>query len=417
MLSRRSFLKVGVQTSSLIALAPTVPGFLARTARAARPQRDGRVLVVIQLDGGNDGINTVVPFKDDGYAKYRAALRLPAERLLKLTKEIGLHPAMRDAAKLVEDGRLAIVQGVGYPNPTRSHFRSMAVWHTADLSLVRGVDAPDADSEAALGWIGRALDGVRRPADGSPDAVFVGSGSFGTVTFPPALRSRHSSAAALTRPEDALLTLKGDARSIASGTAPGADDLADFVRRNTLAAYTTSERMTEVLRLKESGRSYPENQLGQRLRSIARLIKAGVGTRVFYTVQPGYDTHAGQTDFHHSLLEELATGLRVFLEDLSSAKLAERVAVLCFSEFGRRVQENNSAGTDHGTAGPVFVAGPGVRAGLVGETPRLLDLQDGDLKMTVDFRRVYAAVLEDWLGLPARPTLGGTFQPLPLFRI
>jgi uncharacterized protein (DUF1501 family) len=277
------------------------------------------------------------------------------------------------------------------------------------------VDAPDAESEAALGWIGRALDGGRRPADGSADAVFIGAGNFGTVSFPPALRSRHASAAALTRPEDSLLTLKGNARVVASGPARGADDLADFVRRNTLAAYTTSERMAEVLRIKEGGISYPESALGQRLRSIARLIKAGVGTRVFYTVQPGYDAHSGQADFHHNLLGELAAGLRVFLDDLAATKLAERVAVLCFSEFGRRVGENGSQGTDHGTAGPVFVAGPGVQAGLVGQTPKLLDLQDGDLKMTVDFRRVYASVLEDWLGLPSKPALAGTSERLPLF--
>src|SRR5437899_1898116 len=162
MLSRREFFR----RSSLIALAPVVPGFLARTARAAEPERDARILVVIQLDGGNDGINTVVPFRDEGYARHRTALRLPAGRLLRVTPEVGLHPAMGDAARLLESGRLAVVQGVGYPNPSRSHFKAMAIWHSADVSLPRGGDA-DAESRAVLGWIGRALDEGRRPADGS----------------------------------------------------------------------------------------------------------------------------------------------------------------------------------------------------------------------------------------------------------
>src|SRR5262245_48795009 len=162
MFSRRDFFKASLQTSTLVALAPTVPGFLAHTARAAAPQRDGRVLVVVQLDGGNDGINTVVPFKDDGYPKYRKILRLRTDSLLKIDKEVGLHPAMRDAARLLEGGRLAIVQGVGYPNPSRSHFKSMAIWHSADVNLPRK-DVVDAESKAAYGWIGQALDGGPRP--------------------------------------------------------------------------------------------------------------------------------------------------------------------------------------------------------------------------------------------------------------
>jgi uncharacterized protein (DUF1501 family) len=392
MLSRRDFLC----RSSLVALAPTVPAFLARTAFAAGPARDARVLVVVQLDGGNDGVNTVVPFADEGYAKHRKSLRLPAERLHKVTKEVGLHPAMGDAAKLLESGRLAVVQGVGYPNPSRSHSRSVAIWHTAD---------PQAT--ATLGWVGRALDGDRKPADGSAGAVFVGAGA-----LPAALRGRRSLASAITRPEDSVLAGAGRAAP-AAGTG---EDLAAFVRRSTLAAYATSDRMEAMLRADDRGASYPATGLAGRLRVIARLIKGGGGTRVYYTSQDGYDTHATQLVRHASLLRELSGALKAFLDDLAAAKLADRVLVLCFSEFGRRVQENGSAGTDHGTAGPVFLAGPGVRAGLVGDAPKLLDLQDGDLKATTDFRQVYAGVLEDWLGLPSKPTLGNDFAKLPLFR-
>jgi uncharacterized protein (DUF1501 family) len=409
MFTRRAFLRTSLQTSTLIALAPTVPGFLAQTARAARPQRDGRVLVVIQMDGGNDGINTVVPFKDEGYAKNRNVLRLPADRLLKINGEVGLHPAMREAAKLLEGGRLAIVQGVGYPNPSRSHFSSMAIWHSANIDLPKA-DVVNAESKAAYGWIGQALDGGPRPADGSPGATFIGTGA-----MPAALRSRRSVASALTRPEDSVLHLK---TKPAAAPAERGPDLAAFVRRSTLDAYATSERMAEVLRAEDAGAGYPATGLAGQLRFVARLLKGGVGTRVFYTSQPrnAYDTHAVQLPIQADLLGELSGALRAFLDDLAASGLADRVAVLCFSEFGRRVKENGSQGTDHGTAGPMLVAGPGVKAGLVGATPRLLDLQDGDLKMSVDFRRVYAAVLDGWLGLPSTTALGGAFEPLPLFK-
>jgi uncharacterized protein (DUF1501 family) len=408
MFSRRQFLRTSLKTSTLVALAPTVPSFLARTARAAAPARDGHILVVIQLDGGNDGINTVVPFKDDGYPKYRAALRLPVDQLHKVTKEVGLHPAMTGMAKLLESGQLAIVPGVGYPNPNRSHFTSMAIWHSANVKLKSEV--ADAETKSVYGWIGQGLDEGGKPADGSPAAVFIGSGA-----MPLALFSRRSVASAITRPEDSILALKVGSGSMAPATGR-ADDLAAFVRRSTLDAYATSQRMADVLRAEDKAARYPATALAGRLRVIARLIKGGGGTRVYYTSQGGYDTHNVQLLVHADLLAEFSAALKAFLDDLATAKLAERVAVLCFSEFGRRVQENGSQGTDHGTAGPVFLAGPSVKGGLTGTMPSLLDLQDGDLKMTVDFRRVYAAVLQDWLGLPARTALGGAFEPLPLFR-
>jgi uncharacterized protein (DUF1501 family) len=414
MFSRRDFLRTSLQTSTLVALAPTVPGFLEQTARATQPNRDGRVLVVIQLDGGNDGINTVVPFADPGYAKYRKVLRLPADRLFKINKEVGFHPAMRDVAKLLESGQLAIVQGVGYPNPSRSHFKSMAIWHTANVRLPGGYgdSGENEQTRASFGWIGQALDGSQRPKDGAADAVFVGTGA-----LPTALRGRRSVASTMTRLEDAVLTLKGNVQAAVGGTGHGRD-LAAFVQRSTLEAYASSDRMREVLQTKDGSTRYPASGLAGQLRMIARLLKGGVGTRIFYTSQPAnaYDTHYLQLPAHNEVLEELSGALGAFLSDLAAAGLAERVMVLCFSEFGRRVQENGSEGTDHGTAGPVIVAGPSVRAGLVGETPKLLDLQDGDLKTHLDFRQVYVTILEDWLGLSAKAALGSEFGRLPLFR-
>jgi uncharacterized protein (DUF1501 family) len=397
-LTRRDFLR----SSTLIALASTVPGFLAQTARAARPERDGRILVVVQLDGGNDGINTVVPVADEGYAKHRKLLRLPAAQLVKVNDEVGLHPAMTSAGKLLESGRLAIVQGVGYPNPSRSHFESMAIWQTARF---------DPDDRNGLGWVGRALDGSEQRVGGAPDAVFAGAG-----TLPVALRGRRAVASSLSRPEDFVLAPGAKPNRVASEEAK--NDLAGFIQRSALDAFATADRMADVLHAGDDSAAYPATDLAGQLRLLARLIKADAGTRVFYTRQGGYDTHANQLATHGSLLGELAGALKAFLDDLAAAKLAERVVVLAFSEFGRTVKENSSGGTDHGTSGPVFLAGPGIKAGFVGTTPSLMDLDPkaGDLRLSVDFRRVYGTVLEEWLGLPSKEALGESFERLPLFR-
>ena len=222
-MTRRRFLARGLRDSSLIALAPTLPGFLARTAHAAGPEQDGRILVVVQLDGGNDGINTVVPFTDEGYAKHRKALRLPEKRLIKVNGEVGLHPAMRDAGKLLESGRLAIVPGVGYPNPNRSHFRSMAIWQSARL---------DERDHTGLGWLGRGLDAGPPTRDGAPAAMLIGPDS-----PPPAIRGRRSVSAALDRLDDyALIDKEAESRPIGSSSA--GDDLA----RSSAAACWTPTR-------------------------------------------------------------------------------------------------------------------------------------------------------------------------------
>jgi uncharacterized protein (DUF1501 family) len=381
-----------------------VPLFLARSVRAAAPQRDGRVLVVIQLSGGNDGINTVVPFKDEGYLKNRKTLRLPEKQLLKIDDRTALHPALGDAMKLLESKRLTIVQGVGYPNPNRSHDRSMAVWQTARF---------DPEEHKGHGWLGRALD-----AEASP-SLFVG-----TAALPAALRGRRSTASVLSRLEE--FHLMDEAAAVRGMVTPAsAEDLprgADatplaFVHRSFLDAYTTSDRLAEVARVRDNGVNYPSTGLAQRLQLIAHLLRTGFAARVYYTSQGNYDTHAAQLPRHGELLRELGGALRAFLDDLAAARLAERVAVLVFSEFGRQVRENASAGTDHGTAAPVLLAGAGVQSGLMGTAPNLLDLVGNAPKMTMDFRRVYATVLEDWLGLPSKDALAGTFEHLPLFHV
>jgi uncharacterized protein (DUF1501 family) len=397
-LSRRDFLT----SSTLFALAPTVPAFLAQTARAAKPQRDGRVLVVVELNGGNDGINTVVPFTDEGYAKHRKLLRLPTDELIKVNDKLGLHPSMAAAGKLLDAGQLAIVQGVGYPNPNRSHFESMAIWHTARL---------DPRERGDLGWLGRAFDDWIPPTGGVPSSVFIGGGQ-----LPTALCGRRSITSSLTRPEDFVLTPELKPNPAIELSAK--DNLTAFLQRSALDAYTTADGMADILPAGDNGDRYPPTELAKQMQLIVRLIKGAVGTRVFYTLHYGYDTHSAQIGTHAALLSELTGALKAFMDDLATAKLAERVAVLIFSEFGRTVSENGSGGTDHGTAGPVFLAGPGVKGGLVGAMPSLLDLdpQFGDLRRSLDFRQIYATVLQKWLGMQANAALGGTFERLPLFR-
>ena len=365
-----------------------------------RAAHDGRVLVVIQLDGGNDAINTLVPFRDEGYAKHRNALRLDQKSLIKVNDQVGLHPALREMGKLLERGELALVPGVGYPNPNRSHFESMAIWQSARM---------DPEEHAGPGWIGRGLDArleAGRAAGERPSALFIGDGTPpGRIAWP---TRRDVGAGSDRRPRAS----RGMAIAPTSGRRfrrRPAMTLSAYVRRSVLDAYAASERVAELTRQRAEGDArYPGTALAGRLQTVARLLKADLGARVFYTVQGGYDTHAGQSNTHYSLLFELGGAVNAFLDDLAAAKLADRVVVLGFSEFGRRVAENSSSGTDHGTAGLVFLVGPGVKSGVHGKVPSLTDLVDGDPKITTDFRRVYAAVLERLAGLaqPAGARIG-----------
>ena len=407
---RRDFLKSSLAASTLVSMgAATVPTFLARSARAEEAGKGERILVVVQLLGGNDGLNTVVPHGDDGYLKGRRALRISSGQIQKITPEIGFHPSMGRMAKLVEDGRLAVVQGVGYPNPDRSHFRSMEIWETARTEA----------GAVETGWLGRLLD-ARPPSPGADlPALHIGP-----RRLPPAFKAKTTEVPSLETLEQYRLQLSGDdaakrkAREAIGDVARadrGSDDsLLGFLRRSTLAAYDSSKRLEQVAQ-KEDKAEYPNFGLARRLKLIAQIIKAGFGTRLYYTTLDGFDTHANQLATHAALLTELSDSLGAFHADLQKAGQGDRVAVLTFSEFGRRVAENASVGTDHGAAAPVFVSGPVKTPGLVGAHPKFDDLDDGDLKHHTDFRRVYATMLDRWLGIPAGPIVGDGFIPMDLF--
>jgi uncharacterized protein (DUF1501 family) len=415
--TRRDFLRTGLGSSTLLACGLSVPAFLARTANLlaaeSKTAPTGRVLVVLQLDGGNDGLNTVVPYADDAYLKHRPRLHIPATNLHKIDDRMGLHPALTGLSELLQAGRLAIVQSVGYPNPNRSHFESMRIWHAAHLGAT--ADTP--------GWLARTIDGGLGGRNADSPALHI-SGSllpqalYGSMRQVPSLLTLAQFRRRVGVPESAGAAGQRAALDEVAGLERGeGGSLLQFVQRTAVISYTSSARLESVVRGKAGPEGYPDNNpLAQRFRLIAQLIKAGLGTSIYYTQLGGFDTHANQLGTHFSLLAEMGTALKAFLDDLTKSGDAGRVVVLVFSEFGRRLSENASNGTDHGTAAPVLLAGGGVRAGLHGPCPNLVDLADGDPKHAVDFRQVYAALLDGWLGCPSEAILGEKFGRLDVLK-
>ncbi len=400
-ITRRDFVARGLGGTTLLASGVSLPGFLTRTAVAAPGADDERILVVIQLTGGNDGLNTVVPFRDDEYHKARPTLRIRADQVLKLTDELGLHPDMAGFKRLHDDGLLAVVNNVGYPNPDRSHFRSMDIWHTAD-ARPEAVDS---------GWLGRVVDRGAGPSD-VPRALHLDEGA-----LPLALKNQRVAVPSL-RNIDAF-RLQGDTedlqRVIGASRRDASDDLL-FVQRLAVSSCANARRLERVGAGSAVSSPYPDYRLALRLRQIAQLIGARFGPRIYYTSLDGFDTHARQALAHGPLLRELSDSVTAFYDDLRQRRIADRVVVLTFSEFGRRVGENGSQGTDHGAAAPMFVMGPAVRAGVVGGRPDLTRLIDGDVRHECDFRRVYAGVLRDWLAVDPDSILGRRFDPLAIIR-
>ena len=391
MLNRRSFLN----QSSLLSLSPFIPAFLSQTAHGSAARKDDRILVVIQLNGGNDGLNTVIPFADENYGKYRDKLRIDKKEIIKLNDSLGLHPGMKAAGELFDDNQLAIIPGVGYPNPNRSHFRSMAIWHSARLQPA---------DHTGQGWLGRACDQQKKPGNAIPDAVFVGDSA-----IPAAIIGRRTNSIALNNEEELMLASK----FAAPGKPVSGDDLQSFVQSTVHSSYAAAKRFAASTKNRSSDKGdYPNYRLARKLRLISRIIRLNSGTRIFYVSQPGYDTHSMQKNSHKRLLAEFSRSLKAFLVDMKKAGLSDRIMVMGFSEFGRRVKENASVGTDHGTSGPVFIAGENVNAGVLSKYPSLEDLEDGDLKSTIDFRSIYSSLLTDWLNIDATVPLGGEFKSL-----
>jgi uncharacterized protein (DUF1501 family) len=410
--TRREFLK-----STLVACGPVVPVFLARSAGspAAQPEarrQHGRILVVVQLDGGNDGLNTVVPSRDDNYRRLRPRLALPARDLHRLNDDFGLHPALTDLRRLYEAHQLAIIQGVGYPNPNRSHFQSMAIWNTARLNADR----------ATPGWLARSVD-RRSGADGDAPALHFGDSPLSQALAGgrrqiPSIASLDQFRCRLGMPDGpAACEQRAALDQLPRQETANDGSLLQFVQRTHTITYASSARLEDVVQTRgQSTDRYPDYGLARRLRSIAQLIKAGLQTSIYYTQLGGFDTHANQLNSHAGLLRELAASLKAFLGDLEQASETARVVVLVFAEVGRRAAENASGGTDHGTAAPVFLLGPRVNPGVYGSPPNLANLVDGDPVHTIDFRRIYATLLDQWLDCPSEPILAERFAPLDLLQ-
>lgn len=422
--TRREMLRLGLGASALLACGTSVPTFLARSASVmaadGAPSNKENVLVVLELAGGNDGLNTIVPYKDDEYRKHRPKLSLAkSERLHKIDDRMALHPHLSGFSKLLENGQLAVVQSAGYPNPNRSHFESMAIWQSAAMK-------PSGDT---AGWLARSIDerlAVTPIARGS-DARDAGALHISDALPPQALAGGQRHVPSFTSLDQfrrrlgisesagaAEQRMALDRLAIEHQAVP--DSLLQFIQRSTAITYASSARLESVMGGRSlSASGYPESfGLAKRMHLIAQLIKAGLTTSIYYTQLDGFDTHANQLGHHATLLLEVGNSMQAFMDDLRQAGEAKRVLVLIFSEFGRRLRENASGGTDHGTAAPVFLLGGRVRPGLHGPNPNLQDLADGDPKHALDFRRVYATILDQWLECESQRILGEKFEHLPV---
>jgi uncharacterized protein (DUF1501 family) len=398
----------------LLACGTTVPVFLARSALAAPPgdRSNGRVLVVLELVGGNDGLNTVVPYADDAYGRNRPRLKIPPASLHKLDDHVGLHPGLGGLNDLWKKGELAIVQSVGYPNPNRSHFESEAIWYTGTLN-------PHGN---AAGWLNRGVGRRATASDGDGSAIHVGDGE-----LPGALRGDALSVPSLDGLDQLVRRLGMPERDDTPAQRAALDRVASlprgepgshlqFIQRSQVVTFASSARIEQILRTAgtDAPPDYPNSGLGRRLRLVAQLIQSGLSTSIYYVQLDGFDTHRAQLDAHAALLSEFGNAISAFFGDLRRSREAGRVLLLAFSEFGRRLAENANQGTDHGTAAPVLLAGPSIRPGLHGPYPNLTELEDGDPRFAIDFRRVYATILDRWLDCPSRPVLGAEFPDLDL---
>ena len=368
------------------------------------------VLVVVQLSGGNDFLNTIVPYDNGIYHDSRPTVGLDGDQVIQIDSRIGFHPNMDLLSQLYQEGRLALIQGIGYPNQNRSHFRGMDIWHTCQP-----------DTIATEGWLGKVI----RDLDPEHENVLTGV-SFGKglpramaapgvpVTSVGELESYGllTGVAAHDQRQEALEIFKW-----MYTPALGSGMVMDYLSRTGLDVLTGAEILKQAPARYTSTVEYDDTPIGRSLRDVARVHLAGLGTRIFYTQQGGYDTHASQLPTHPRLVGELSRAISAFFRDLREHDAANEVVMLVFTEFGRRIKDNGS-GTDHGSGGGAYLIGERINGGLYGEYPSLEpreQLHGEDLRHHVDFRSVYATVVEQWLGLDSKPIVGGTYEQLHPF--
>jgi len=368
------------------------------------------VLAVMSLSGGNDGLNTIIPYNDPHYRDYRQSLGIPEDQIIPITDQLGFHPALAALKKYWDEGHLAIIQGIGYPNGSLSHFRSMDIWATCEPdelgltgwlgSVIQDVD-PNGENVLTGVNFGRGL-----PRSLAKEGVAVASvgdlGSYGLLTEIGAEAQRTEA-----------LDLFGRMYSPAIGQ--GAVD--DYIRRTGIEALKGADILTTAPGMYKSEVEYASSAIGGYLRDMAQVHNAEFGTRVLFTTAPYniFDTHANQAVGHANLLQDVAVNVDSFMTDIRQLGKSDNVTLFFYSEFGRRAMDNGS-GTDHGTGGVAFVLGDHVKGGLYGEYPSLEPnkLEDGgNLQHNVDFRSVYTTLLDQWMGLDAKAIVGGNFEPVP----
>jgi len=398
MTSRRDFLKSSVLASSLL----FVPKFLhALDRQGLRDLRDarGRRLVVVQLGGGNDGLNTVIPYENDLYYKARPTLGIrPQSGILTLDQGLGFNPAMTRLKGLYDQGQVAVLNAVGYPNPDRSHFRSMDIWQSGSAS----------DQYLSTGWLGRYLD------SNCPACQLPYNGLEVDDTLSLAMKGDLRKGLALKNPEKFHQITQNRFIAQVSGEKPlGAVSELDYLYKTLAETASSSDYLYQTSKVYKSETAYPNTEFGRNLKTTAELINSGVGSRVFYVSLTGFDTHVRQQEQQGKLLGDLSEGLGSFAEDLQKAGNFDDTLVMVFSEFGRRVTQNASNGTDHGTANNVLLLGGGLkRKGILNAAPDLQNLLDGDLRHQLDFRSLYATLLHDWLEADDTAILGSRFERL-----
>lgn len=395
-LNRRRFLQVG----SLASAAMMMPKFLKALERGHLVPPGNKVLVIIQLSGGNDGLNTVIPYRNDIYYKSRPSLGIKREVALSLNDELGIHPALKGLKALYDDGALGILNNVGYPNPDRSHFRSMDIWHSASQSNEYWSD----------GWIGRYLDAQCKGCDKPTQALEIDD------TLSLALKGDSDKGLAMTDPARLYGTSNDKYFAELLKQHTSGDDHhnnADYLYKTMGETISSAAYIQQQFKTYKSSAPYPNTELGRNLRTIANLVMSDINTKVYYVSHGSFDTHVNQHDQQARLFGQLSDALTVFTDDLKNNHRFEDVVVMTFSEFGRRVSQNASGGTDHGTANNMFLVGGGLKQpGLINNGPDLNNLKDGDLQYQVDFKSVYATLLSSWLGADDKAILKAAYPHL-----
>ncbi len=412
--SRRDFLKGSISALSLTLAARTLPfGLSPESVFAQASGSPDRILVVVEMIGGNDGLNTCIPYTDKLYYDYRPTLAFPEAQVLKVSDRIGLHPALAKLKEQYDQGNVAIVQNVGYPQPDLSHFRSRSIFHRADPTTQEYFDQS--------GWLGKYAD-LKLASSGNPLAVVnLGDGKNSQSTPSSLVGEKYiastiNSFASFQFQTDPKYT--GDRNNQINTfkkTSSIESEDAEFTQISESGLYgvESAESLQAGIKKYTPAIEYPTDSLGTQLQMAAQIIAAELGTQIIYTSYGGFDTHSTQKQEHHDLLESFSLAVDTFFRDLTRLGKAEKVVLVSFSEFGRRPRENGSLGTDHGTAGPMFVVGNNVKGGLYGELPDLTKLDNaGNLIYSTDFRAVYATLLRDWLQTDPTAVLGAQFENL-----